>query len=467
MTTTSATPIARDSSMRAPYTNKRSSSGGSTKRPHVVRNDTVKVGDAKRAAVPEQKSAPAVRPQQRLPEPDTKGPPSPISPISQPPSHSTPTQKPNPRTSPSQVTRLSGASNTAALTSLSQPPHLTPEQGDVLRKQAQSKEMERRRAEYEGVDVDFNLTHKINGSPFNNRLPAPGQFLESQSRGGSRPAPQRAYADWKNMEPTAAARFAEAIAAQDQDPRIIAAALSKPSSPNVREHRMQPRKPAPLEVTTSEAPDSEPVDQRRHSSVNGSEPAKREGSVSPKSKRHSRPSSVYSVSSKHLRPHPLIRGQSHGPGAPLQPLAVVADAAEVQLASSTSSDDVPPSPSSVSTAPSSPVPPTRRSSVSSTRSVATLPAHPVTTRETHRSDRSRTLSTISSSSTIAALSSLVNHPIVPSQRITFFPRVDEDEIRKIHPLPPVALTSSHLHYITHRSPIRESYDRLMRAKAGR
>ncbi|KAK0225692.1 hypothetical protein IW262DRAFT_1480065 [Armillaria fumosa] len=326
---------------------------------------------------------------------------------------------------------------------------------------------------------------KINGSPILHRGPPPGYLQQKNDR------QPRYLDDCRLMDPPAAARFAEAIAAQGQDPAELAALLSKPSSPNVLESRLYPPpRKSPGDVSRSPAvravsdQTDNSSDNRRHSSVIvPSESAS--GSTSPRSKHHSRPSSVYSVSSKHLRPHPLIRGQSHGPSGiqpkpmPLAPLTTVMSDSSSQLSNSVPNDStmnsltdrhVPTSPVSSLTAPPSPNAPLatqspfRRSSVSSARSVSTLPITTAVKEARMKPDRHRTLSTISSSSSIAALSSLVHLPVTTSHRISLFPPVDED-VGKIHPLLPPPYAENHLQFLAHRSPLRASYDRVMRAKA--
>ncbi|KAK0213042.1 hypothetical protein DFS33DRAFT_91976 [Desarmillaria ectypa] len=328
---------------------------------------------------------------------------------------------------------------------------------------------------------------KINGSPILHRGPPPGYL---QQRSDRQP---RYLDDCRLMDPPAAARFAEAIAAQDQDPAELAALLSKPSSPNVTESRLYPRPgKSPGDASKSTAvravsgqvqgqTDNSSGNRRHSSAIVPSESAS--GSTSPRSKHHSRPSSVYSVSSKHLRPHPLIRGQTHGPSgiqskpAPLAPLTVIPDSTS-QLSSSVpnvsslnnlTDRHAPTSPVSSLTAPPSPNAPLatqspfRRSSVSSARSVSTLPVTTSVKEARMKPDRHRTLSTISSSSSIAALSSLVHLPVTTSHRISLFPPIDED-VGKIHPLLPPPYAENHLQFLAHRSPLRTSYDRVMRAK---
>ena len=219
---------------------------------------------------------------------------------------------------------------------------------------------------------------------------------------------------------------------------------------------------------------------------------------SPRPKHNSRPPSIHSIQSRNehpLRPHPLIRGMSHGhltpvpKPSPLAPLTVLPFDTELpQVSSSPTSvhDSVrnylSSSPTSLKTSSGSPVsadlshsaryPPSqdRRTSFSSARSVNTIPTQTTIIREppwTH--DRTRTLSTMSSSSLSAALSSLTHIPSVtrpPSpQSIVFFPPANPHaNVEAIHPLLPVPYLQNHLTVLSRRTPIRESFDRVMRAK---
>ncbi|KAF9467296.1 hypothetical protein BDZ94DRAFT_1249017 [Collybia nuda] len=209
----------------------------------------------------------------------------------------------------------------------------------------------------------------------------------------------------------------------------------------------------------------------------------------PTHKRHAstRPPSTHSVTGRSdppLRPHPLIRGHSYGhvypqKPAPLAPLTVIPDSVSTSPPSvfdgpmthlSTSPS------SSLKTTTASPASPDqvgpshRRTSVSSARSVATLPVSNL--RESTNwglGDRKRTLSSISHSSSSAALSSLVHLPSVtrpPSpQAISFFPLVNPHaNIEGIHPLLPGPYLSNHLTVLARRTPIKESFDRVIRAK---
>ena len=217
----------------------------------------------------------------------------------------------------------------------------------------------------------------------------------------------------------------------------------------------------------------------------------------PTSKRYSvtSPSSMHSIVSRAdhgLRPHPLIRGQSHGHAnlpprpAPLAPLTVISGAASAQISTSPPfnahdavEDVISTSPTSMKTgslSPSSPNPSSssqlRRTSVSSARSVATLPVPPVRGPPKSVHDRNRTLSAISSSSSSAALSSLVHLPTVSRpptpQTISFFPPVNPHvNIEVIHPLLPGPYLNNHLTVLVRRTPVRESFDRVVRAKQAR
>ena len=220
---------------------------------------------------------------------------------------------------------------------------------------------------------------------------------------------------------------------------------------------------------------------------------------SPRPKRNSRPPSTHSIQSSRnehpLRPHPLIRGMSHGHGipvpkpsplAPLTVLPVESDLPQVPSSPSSMHDSVnsvknylSSSPTSIKTSSGSPVSADlshsarypssqdRRTSFSSARSVNTIPVQSPIAPWAH--DRTRTLSTMSSSSLSAALSSLTHIPSVtrpPSpQSIVFFPPVNPHaNVEAIHPLLPVPYLQNHLTVLSRRTPIRESFDRVMHAK---
>jgi len=214
---------------------------------------------------------------------------------------------------------------------------------------------------------------------------------------------------------------------------------------------------------------------------------------SPRPKHLSRPPSTHSNQSRaELRPHPLIRGQSYGAvpkPVPLAPLTVVPTAALPQISTSPPSSThdggrnfLSSSPTSLKTSSGSPAsshhsqlpfPSDRRSSFSSARSVNTIPVHSTIIREspwTH--DRTRTFSTMSASSSSAALSSLSHIPNVtrPSspQSIAFFPPINPHANPElVHPLLPTPYLQNHLTILSRRAPIKESFERVIRAKNAR
>ncbi|KAG6886272.1 hypothetical protein C0993_006682 [Termitomyces sp. T159_Od127] len=200
-----------------------------------------------------------------------------------------------------------------------------------------------------------------------------------------------------------------------------------------------------------------------------------------------RPPSSHSIRSESLRPHPLIRGHSYGqPGTPkpipLEPLTVIQDIPTSAPSSQTIFQG-----GNLSSSPTSSLRPSltsprvseqglsshRRQSVSSTRSVSTLPVHTgVRDLNWGLSDRKRTSSTISQTSSSAALSSLVHLPAVtrpPSpQAIAFFPPVNPHaNLEGIHPLLPGPYLNNHLTILARRTPIKEAFDRVIRAKQAR
>lgn len=203
-----------------------------------------------------------------------------------------------------------------------------------------------------------------------------------------------------------------------------------------------------------------------------------------------RPASMHSASgrSEHgsLRLHPLIRGQSSGGGSALQPPRPMPLAALTILNDdsqrSSNSGSPPPlstSPSSVRTLITSPTSPeapqsagnnpNRRTSVSSTRSVSTLPGttvyHSLSGVSAH-DVRHRTMSSTSSSAAISSLAHLpaITRPPSP-QMISFFPPPKPNfNIETIHPLLPPPYLINHLTVVAKRSPLRDSYERVMKAR---
>ncbi|VDC03630.1 unnamed protein product [Peniophora sp. CBMAI 1063] len=207
-----------------------------------------------------------------------------------------------------------------------------------------------------------------------------------------------------------------------------------------------------------------------------------------RSKRHShtRPPSIISDhGGPLLRPHPLIRGNSHGLGA-VAPLTISSAAAQAQLATPPPST---PGSAKEGSTPSSTHGPVqfRRTSSASARSVATLPARnsvssitPTPTSTSGSSfagrghDRTRTLSAVSASS--AALSSLASLPSrgharqqLSIQTVRFPPAPQEGEAGGIHALLPAPYVQTHATVLAWRAPVRESFERVAwaRAKAGR
>ncbi|KAF5351659.1 hypothetical protein D9756_007432 [Leucocoprinus leucothites] len=199
-----------------------------------------------------------------------------------------------------------------------------------------------------------------------------------------------------------------------------------------------------------------------------------------KRKSVTRPPSTHSMSGRldsvPMRPHPLIRGHSQGylnvvpKPTPLAPLTVITDQPPNAPDSQVSG-----SPESIRTTITSPggvtaeFPSERRTSISSARSVSTLPAHSSVQPPHKPYDRTRTLSTMSMSASSNALNSLAHLPSVtrpPSpQLISFFPPVNPHvNIEAIHPLLPGPYLNNHLTVLARRTPLRESYDRVIQAK---
>ncbi|KAF9237505.1 hypothetical protein BU15DRAFT_48612 [Melanogaster broomeanus] len=192
-----------------------------------------------------------------------------------------------------------------------------------------------------------------------------------------------------------------------------------------------------------------------------------------------RPPSMHSTSSRleaPLRPHPLIRGKSFGQNAPMSPKVVPLVPLTVALeASPVSSPDpaemLSTSPSSVKTTYAQPSA-NRRTSVSSARSVATLPSQSQFQAQifskTH--DRNRTLSSMSSTSStsVRALSSLAHlpatRPSTPQYSAHFPPAAFSVNVEAVHPLLPPPYLSAHMSILMHRSPLRESYERVIAAR---
>ncbi|KIL68901.1 hypothetical protein M378DRAFT_838398 [Amanita muscaria Koide BX008] len=183
-------------------------------------------------------------------------------------------------------------------------------------------------------------------------------------------------------------------------------------------------------------------------------------------KRRSRPPSMHSLASKAestLRPHHLSYIPKQGP---LAPLTVISDAAHIDPASHHDGDEFTTSPSSLI---SSDLALKRRASISSARSVSTVPVSYPRDVPKPMHERTRTLSSIPTSSSSAALSSLTHLPAItrpPSpQAVVFFPPQNPHaNIDNVHPLLPSPYMSNHMTVLARRTPLRESYDRVIRAK---
>lgn len=202
-----------------------------------------------------------------------------------------------------------------------------------------------------------------------------------------------------------------------------------------------------------------------------------------RSKRHSstRPPSIISDHGGLLRPHPLIRGNSHGLGA-VAPLTISSTAVQAQLATP------PPTTPITNGTPSTNGQPIqfRRTSSASTRSAATLPARnsvsaitPTPTSTSGSSfagrghDRTRTLSAVSASS--AALSSLAQIPSRGHARqqlsapvaTRFSPAPSSGT--GVHALLPTPYVQTHATVLAWRAPVKESFERVAwaRARTGR
>lgn len=180
-------------------------------------------------------------------------------------------------------------------------------------------------------------------------------------------------------------------------------------------------------------------------------------------------SSPYTITSRldgSLHPHPLIRGQPlQARPEPLTPLTVTSDVSSVQTSSSPTYDagQLSTSPSSVKT--TSAEPSNRRTSISSVRSVATLPSQAYHLGKEYVRDR--TLSSMSSTSSISvqALASLAQlpatRPPTPQYSVHFPPASLSAALEVVHSLLPPPYLSAHMSVLAHRSPLRESFDRVV------
>ncbi|KZT08402.1 uncharacterized protein LAESUDRAFT_742502 [Laetiporus sulphureus 93-53] len=294
----------------------------------------------------------------------------------------------------------------------------------------------------------------------------------------------------------------------EQPPVLRNPTLELPSSaPTVKDHAQPPTPPSPPPQPASQPQEPARHDQRPLQPERPSNPPappitksrsathspSRRSPTSPTPKRQAvtRPPSTHSVASRGdgapLRPHPLIRGHSYGPfpakPAPLAPLTMVSsDAAQAQMSTAPSptslhggspTSAISASPDASSPASSQARRQLRRTSTSSVASSATLPAQHTASHAKGSHDRQRTMSTLSTSSSFAALSSLgirsTPSPTRPPIRITshFSATPSSSDLEAIHPLLPPPYLNAHMTVLAYRNPIRESYDRITRAKQAR
>ena len=229
-------------------------------------------------------------------------------------------------------------------------------------------------------------------------------------------------------------------------------------------------------VSPSRVPPLPQVEQSLHSHLPFTEPytmGSRSETASPihrtpfRRSASTRPPSTHTITDRSdasLHPHPLIRGQSIGPRlGPLAPLMVT----EVSSVRTATSPTLSASPSSVTLTYAGPAM-NRRTSISSARSVATLPSqgyYPVKGR-----DRNRTLSTISSTSStsVQALVSLAQlpttRPPTPQYTAHFPPTTLATHLEAVHLLLPPPYLNAHMSILAHRSPLKESWDRIFAAR---
>ncbi len=278
--------------------------------------------------------------------------------------------------------------------------------------------------------------------------------------------------------------------------RVETARPSQPSQPLVsRTEPSSPVQPVRSPAFTSTKPKGDSRSEM-HVRMHGETPAQPRPGRSSAMGSLTRRSSAYSDYVSEASSHPLIRqtlsrGQSYHsivkPQA-LAPLTVNAEAAQAEISSSP-----PPSARTERTANSptaffspsrtqSPKPAyshnsqyarsSRRTSFSSAHSIQKLPVTSLSrgnaTALTPR-DRNRTISTTSAAS-ITAISSLSHLPAMSRPGspplVTHFP--PEDSVGDYcHPLVPVAYVANHMTVLAHYSPLPESYERVMRARARR
>lgn len=241
----------------------------------------------------------------------------------------------------------------------------------------------------------------------------------------------------------------------------------------------------------------QPPSQSQHSHSTHASPRHSQAGTNGSSGRRSRPPSTYSQSgsgpnpAKDLRPHPLIRGLSTGAvnpgrGGTLAPLTVQTGTAPPQLSTSPASSinhDHTMTISPTSTTGSVPASwnegpaaylQDRRASVSSARSIHTLPGLYPSKEAPSFFERARTISLLTGSGSSAALSALSHLPVSvtrppspqPQHQVYFFPPVNPHaNVEAIHPLLPAApYLGNHLTVLARRNPLRESWERVVRAR---
>ncbi|KAF7979884.1 hypothetical protein HWV62_40669 [Athelia sp. TMB] len=250
------------------------------------------------------------------------------------------------------------------------------------------------------------------------------------------------------------------VAAEVQAPAPLKRAPSEVHTRDFHQHRQHPEPPARRESRSEHTSPTQAHHRHEHS---------KHSSVT-------RPPSMHSIRTEvPLRPHPLIRGQSYGQGValgppakptPLAPLTVTSGSQAAQISSSPPGPST--SPTSIRTAHGPQASPTRPTSIGSAQSAATLPVSPQIPNKVP--DRVRTMSTMSNSS-FAALASLAHlptqssRPPTPQQYTSQFPPTDSHHhIESMHPLLPPPYLNVHLTVLATRSPIREAFDRVVRAK---
>ncbi|KAJ7287383.1 hypothetical protein C8J57DRAFT_1495834 [Mycena rebaudengoi] len=260
------------------------------------------------------------------------------------------------------------------------------------------------------------------------------------------------------------AGFHIASPGEDEDEEDWVSSESGAATPNHNNNDDNDEEDSDLESPPDDKPDLQRVPTARMSDyytplrVDTTPPAR-----PPNPKRHSsRPTSSHSMFNKpELRPHPLIRGQSFGQPltakpSPLLPVAVTPQTDIIGGKLSTS-------PTIYSSPPTSPL--ARRTSISSTRSAATVAVLPPRAQP----PRTRTLSTASSSAAFSSLTHLPTHSRPPTpQMIAFFPPANPHvHVDAIHPLLPPPYIHNHLTVLARRTPIRESFDRVLKARQAR